>query len=111
MAVKRGTTPIYTLNVKGKSFRKCKAFVTFEQNGSVITKKGDDIDIENKVDENGEPLTVISVSLSQSDTLAFDAGVVRVQVNWIDHLGNRGETDIESIQFEPTLLEEVICYE
>lgn len=111
MAVKRGETPIYTLNVKGKSFGKCKVFVTFEQNGSVITKMGDDIDVENKADENGDPLTVISVPLTQSDTLAFDTGGARVQVNWIDHLGNRGATDIETVQFEPTLLDEVIRYE
>ena len=106
MAVKRGTTPIYTLNVGGKSLKKCKVFVTFEQDGKALTKTGDDIDVENKVDESGEPLSVISVSLTQSDTL-----VARVQVNWIDQLGNRGETDIETINFEPTLLDEVIRYE
>lgn len=69
MAVKRGTTPIYTLNVGGKSLKRCKVFVTFEQDGKAITKTGDDIDVENKVDESGEPLSVISVSLTQSDTL------------------------------------------
>lgn len=111
MAVKRGTTPIYTLNIGGKSLKKCRVFVTFEQDGKAITKTGDDIDVENKVDESGEPLSVISVSLTQSDTLGFDTGVARVQVNWIDQLGNRGETDIETINFEPTLLDEVIRYE
>ena len=111
MAIKRGSTPIYTFEVEGKSFKRCKVFVTFEQNGTLVTKTNDDIEITNLTDENGNERSTINVPLTQEDTLGFDTGSVQVQVRWIDHLKQAGATDMQTINLESVLLEEVIRYE
>lgn len=106
MAVKRGTTPIFTLTVNGESLKKCKVFVTFEQNGIILTKTGDSLDIEQT--ENGSK---VSVYLDQAETLGFSVGEVNVQIRWIDFMNNAKATDIQTLNIEPILLEEVISYE
>lgn len=104
--MRRGTTPTFTINVTGATFTGCKVFVTIRQDGYVITKTGDDIDIS-VVDESN---CKIVVGLTQEETLAFKAAKAAIQLRWIDSAGTAGASSIKEFCVNPILLDGEITY-
>lgn len=110
---RQGTTPIIALNV-AQDFDNCNVYVTIDQSGTQVTKasrESSDIEITKHYDEDGNfDYSRVAVYLQQKDTLGFDVGKVRVQIRWVDFLGNAFATDIQSFKIDESLLEAEIAY-
>lgn len=124
---RQGTTPIVTLTIPverdeddniiaSSVLDGCNVYVTIDQNGEQITKASrtsPDIEITKNYDEE-DPTRHISTSvamyLSQGETLGFEVGAARVQLRWVNFIGEAYASDIATIKIEESLLEEVIEY-
>lgn len=69
----KGITPTFVLTLD-TDLTDCDVYVTFKQGCYSLTKSGDDITVETNV---------VSVFLSQQETLSFKRGNLYVQVNWL----------------------------
>lgn len=111
--MRQGTTPIVTLDV-AQDFDNCNVYVTIDQDGTQVTKASrasSDIEISKHYDDNGDfDYSKVAVYLQQNETLGFEVGKARVQIRWIDILGNAFATDIKSFKIDESLLAEVINY-
>lgn len=111
--MRQGTTPIVTLDVAA-DFDGCNVYVTIDQDGTQVTKASrtsPDIEITKHYDNNGDfDYSKVAVYLQQSETLGFEVGKARVQIRWVDFLGNASATDIQSFKIDESLLAEVINY-
>ena len=111
--MRQGTTPIVTLDVE-QEFDGCNVFVTIDQNGTQVTKASrtsNDIEITKHYDKNGDfDYSQVAVYLRQPETLGFEVGKARVQIRWVDFIGNAYATDIKSFDIGESLLTEVIDY-
>ena len=102
MGVPRGTTPTLVLTFSDETLDLTQAsnvYVTIEAAGQILTKPGSALAVEERQ---------ISVFLSQSETLAFSPGRVKIQVNWIYADGKRGASEIAYYDFSPQLLGRVL---
>lgn len=110
---RQGTTPIVTLEVP-QDFDNCNVFVTIDQNGTQVTKASrasEDIEITKHYDESGNfDYSNVAMYLTQAETLGFDIGKARVQIRWVDFLGNAEATEIGTFSIEESLYQEVIAY-
>lgn len=110
---RQGTTPIVTLEVP-QEFDNCNVFVTIDQNGTQVTKASrtsEDIEITKHYDESGNfDYSNVAMYLTQAETLGFDIGKARVQIRWVDFLGNAEATEIGTFSIEESLYQEVIAY-
>ena len=110
---RQGTTPIVTLEVP-QEFDNCNVFVTIDQNGTQVTKASrtsEDIEITKHYDESGNfDYSNVAMYLTQAETLVFDIGKARVQIRWVDFLGNAEATEIGTFSIEESLYQEVIAY-
>ena len=110
---RQGTTPIVTLEVP-QEFDNCNVFVTIDQDGTQVTKssrESDDIEITKHYDESGNfDYSNVAMYLTQAETLGFDIGKARVQIRWVDFLGNAEATEIGTFSIEESLYQEVIAY-
>ena len=109
--MRRGTTPTVTMTVKNTDGSPCDLtdadlYITFKEksvNGVEITKRETDADVE--IDGNA---SVVSVYLTQEETLSFTTGrTVRAQIR-SKKAGIAEATDIDSFQAEEILYEGVI---
>lgn len=99
--IRQGITPTFTFILPSTVdlTQAENVYATFRQMNRELTKTGRDITVrEYEVD----------VFLTQAETLAFERGSVRAQINWTYSDGNRGETDIASIEWAETLLRKVL---
>lgn len=97
----RYTTPTYSLRVVGCDLTDMTVYVTFEQRGVSLT-------IDNPTIELVEGDTLVTCSMTQEQSAEFSSGVMEVQINWIDALGNRCATVAKQIPVVAQLLREVI---
>lgn len=111
--MRQGTTPIVTLNV-AEDFDNCNVYVTIDQNGFQITKasrESPDIEITKHYADDGTfDYSKVAMYLTQAETLGLDIGKARVQIRWVDFIGNAFATDIKSFDISESLLTEVIEY-
>ena len=114
MAMKRGTTPTITITVEGMTFQGMKLYVTIEDNaGTQITKNSNGGEVTKTVtyDDQGNPTgCIVTVFLTQEETLGFDVGTAQAQLTWIDAYGIADKSDIFNLKFDRTLLEEAVHY-
>lgn len=103
--MRRGTTPTININVTGETFAGATLYVTIEQGALEITKTNDDLTVT--VDGNN---SVVSVFLTQEETLQFVQGNARIQIRWITSDGTAKASPIKNIIINPILLEGVITY-
>ncbi len=102
--MRRGTTPTLELAIKNKDLSAYRCIVTMEQ-GEIELEK----DIEPVYQD---PDTILSVDLSQEETLAFGAnGYMQVQVRGINSEGAAIATNIKKVYIADILKEGVIEYE
>lgn len=102
MSIPRGTTPTYTCKFSDESVDLTIAtnvYVTFEQGKNNITKSGEDIVVSEKQ---------VEIYMTQKDTLLFDDGSVKVQVNWTTAEGHRRSSDIKEVELSEQLLRRVV---
>ena len=100
--MKRGTTPTFALSLEGIDYDMLDTvYVTFKQDNHVITKTGDDVELD---EEN----QIINVALTQSETLSFRQGYVFVQLRAVTKGGNAVATDIVRINADGILKEGAI---
>lgn len=124
---RQGTTPIVTLTVDVERdengaivpysvFDNCNVFVTLDQDGTQVTKASrtsEDIEIKKNYDKDDPTKhisTSISMYLSQKETLGFDIGKARVQLRWVNFLGEAYASDIATYDIDESLYQEVIEY-
>lgn len=80
--MRRGTTPTLVLNIDYQREDIAEAWVTIAQNGRAVinkTLRSDGVEIEDVTDESGTH-AALTVTLTQSDTLALAAGAAELQV-------------------------------
>ena len=111
--MRQGTTPIVTLDV-AQDFDGCNVYVTIDQDGTQVTKASrtsSDIEISKHYDDDGNfDYSKVAVYLQQAETLGFEVGKARVQIRWVDFIGNAFATDIQSFKIDESLLDDVIDY-
>lgn len=111
--MRQGTTPIETITV-AQEFDNCNVYVTIDQDGTQITKASrtsDDIEITKNYDSEGNfESSSVAVYLTQAETLRLEVGAARVQIRWVDFIGEAYATEIGTISIEESLLQEVIEY-
>ena len=103
--MRRGTTPNINIYVNGTDFEGATLYVTIEQKNHEITKTGDDV-IVSTDSENYD--AVVSVFLTQEETLCFQQGTARIQIRWIYPNGTAMASPIKNINVNPILLEGII---
>lgn len=100
----RGTTPDYVLMVNADLTGKT-VYVTIAQNpGCKLTLTGDSIEV---IPGNE---SIINITLTQEQTLAFVTGSAEVQVKFIAEDGTTRGTDIQNITIDRALLDRVVEY-
>lgn len=101
----RGTTPTFILTLEDADLTNTNVYVTFKQDkgdcpkGFVMTKSGDDLSIEDNV---------ISVFLTQEETLRFQRGNLYIQVNFTFDNGKRACSEIAMVKVDNNLLNGVL---
>lgn len=99
--MRRGTTPTLKIKVNGIDIGQfANMYVTFSQGDIEVTKTNEDIDIE--------PDNILSIWLSQEDTLAFSRGHVDLQLRATTNSGVAVASGIKMLFMEPILKEGVI---
>lgn len=99
MGVPRGTTPTITLTLDDETIDLTLAsavYVTFSKKGLTVTKTGEDLTVAAQT---------VEVALSQTETLEFERGPVKVQLNWKFIDGSRQASTVEKIDLTEQLLE------
>ena len=102
MSFTRGTTPVYRIIFEDVSMADIKdVYVTFEQakNNVEITKHGEELTRSD---------TGVSLTLSQSETLKFQKGTIKIQIRAIDYNDMATATSITEDTVNDVLYEKVI---
>ena len=105
----RGTTPTLTLKLRDGSnvdlTQAQNVYVTIAQGLNVITKTGDDVDVQN------DGLTVLTY-LTQEESLSLAERNAEVQLNWtyvdLDGVTMRAASKVKKIVIDRQILREVI---
>lgn len=88
--MRRGTTPVVKATIKGIEVSELQSlYLTFDQGDVQITKEKDDITID-------EETNTIKCQLSQSDTLEFGDGNVKIQLRAVTKDGIAVASSIKS---------------
>lgn len=104
-----GTTPTYYLTVIGEDITNMTVYVTmFGRPSAVkITWTNGDEGLEIESCEDG---TLITLTLTQEQTLQLGVGDADVQVKWIDIDGVACATEVGRVHVHRSLLREVITH-
>ena len=79
----QGTTPALVLRVKDKDLTEATVFASIKDGSHIITKTGEDLIIAKDSDD-----TLVTVTLTQGETMKMDKGDAEVQVRYITADGN-----------------------
>lgn len=103
----QGTTPALSMAIKGADVSGMKAFVSFKRGQDILTKSGSDVTME--YDSTNEK-TILTVKLTQEETLAMRQGDAIVQCRFIDSNDEAYATDKAVLNVEDVIYKEVISY-
>lgn len=97
----QATTPTFVLTLPQTVdlSQAANVYFTVTQGANILTKTGADLTI----DEN-----VVSVFLSQEETLAFSVGSIELQLNWTYQNGERACTNVKTVSVDKNLLKKVV---
>lgn len=95
----QATTPTFLLTLPIDLTDITKMVFTITQGETKINKEGNDLGISGQV---------VSVYLTQEETMCFKKGTARLQLNWLYPNGERGCSNIVTIEVTPNLLLEVL---
>lgn len=102
----RGTTPTYIIKISGDNLKDATPYVTISQGQTEITKSG-----EGLITDRDDTSCVLTVALTQEETLKLAKGRADLQVRWVNTEGTAGATDVKCVKVKPVLLEGVISHE
>ena len=74
-------------------------YFTATQSRIILTKTGEDLTIDRNV---------VSVYLTQAETLMFSVGKIELQLNWTYPNGERACTNVVSVDVDKNLLKKVV---
>ena len=98
--MRQGTTPTIQITINDIDLNEMQnIYVVFEQNGYILKKESSDLDIEGNI---------ISVSLSQEETLNFKEGTCNIQLRMITKVGVAIASPIKTTKVYRVLNKEVI---
>lgn len=98
--MRQGTTPTIQITINDIDLNEMQnIYVVFEQNGYILKKESSDLDIEGNV---------ISVLLSQKETLSFKEGTCNIQLRMITKGGVAIASPIKTTKVYRVLNKEVI---
>lgn len=98
--MRQGTTPTIQITINDIDLNEMQnIYVVFEQNGYILKKESSDLDIEGNV---------ISVLLSQEETLNFKEGTCNIQLRMITKGGVAIASPIKTTKVYRVLNKEVI---
>ena len=98
--MRQGTTPTIQITINDIDLNKMQnIYVIFEQNGYILKKESSDLDIEGNI---------ISVLLSQEETLNFKEGTCNIQLRMITKGGVAIASPIKTSKVYRVLNKEVI---
>lgn len=98
--MRQGTTPTIQITINDIDLNEMQnIFVVFEQNGYILKKESSDLDIEGNV---------ISVLLSQEETLNFKEGTCNIQLRMITKGGVAIASPIKTTKVYRVLNKEAI---
>lgn len=98
--MRQGTTPTIQITINDINLNEMQnIYVVFEQNGYILKKESSDLDIEGNV---------ISVLLSQEETLNFKEGTCNIQLRMITKGGVAIASPIKTTKVYRVLNKEVI---
>lgn len=98
--MRQGTTPTIQITINDIDLNEIQnIYVVFEQNGYILKKESSDLDIEGNV---------ISVLLSQEETLNFKEGTCNIQLRMITKGGVAIASPIKTTKVYRVLNKEVI---
>lgn len=95
----QATTPTFLLTLPIDLSDLSSMVFTITQGETKINKRDSELQI------NGQ---VVSVYLTQEETMCFKKGSAKIQLNWLYQDGSRGCSDIATIDVTPNLLLEVL---
>ena len=95
-----------TLSIQGYDISQCTVVATLQGKNRQITKTNNDMILE-----GGEDGTLITLKMTQLDSLALGAGAVTVQLNWIDSTGLRRATRKATFSMEENLYKRVMKFD
>ena len=106
MSVPQYTTPTFNLTFTDDNLDLTAAsnvYVTFKSGKYVLTKTGDDLDVDEKE---------ISVKLTQDETGKLNTGSlssdVKIQANWVMPSGDRAASEVVLYEMSEQLLQKVV---
>lgn len=98
--MRQGTTPILQITVNNIDLADMEhIYVVFEQNGNLLKKSMTDLKVENNV---------ISVLLTQEETLSFKNGNCNIQLRMVTYDGIAMASPIKTVNVYSVLNKEVI---
>ena len=98
--MRQGTTPTLLITVNNIDLADMeRIYVVFEQNGNLLKKSMTDLKVENNV---------ISVFLTQEETLSFKSGNCNIQLRMITYDGIAMASPIKTVNVYSVLNKEVI---
>lgn len=98
--MRQGTTPTIQITINDIDLNEMQnIYVVFEQNGYILKKESSDLNIEGNI---------ISVSLSQEETLNFKEGTCNIQLRMITKGGVAIASPIKTTKVYRVLNKEVI---
>lgn len=101
----RGTTPTYTLFVKGYDLTGTTVFVTIKNTMRKLVLSGERLSVT-----GGEEESIVAFGLTQEETLSLMEGTAQIQVRFIDSAGVAYATEIGRVTVGKVLQEGVIEY-
>lgn len=102
----QGTTPALVLRVKDKDLTGATVFASIKDNTQIVTKTGDDLLIVKDDDD-----TLVTVTLTQAETLKLDEGDAEIQVRYITSDGIAFATKKARLTVNDVIYKSVIEYE
>ena len=100
----QGTTPYLQVAIDGCDLSTAAViYVTIEQGVHKLNLTGERVSV---VSEEGN--SVVTVHLTQEETLSFKKGFAEIQIRWRDQEGDAFETEVMSVNFLKALYKGVI---
>lgn len=97
--MRRGSTPTNTFDVD-VDLQSATVFVSYEQDGVIVLEKtGEDLTVTDKV---------ITLTMTQEETLMFHPGKVLIQIRYVFPNGSADASEIISTSFERIIKDGVI---
>lgn len=113
-SIKPGTTPLLTAVVDGEAIQNATLYVTIDMGDKQLVKSNlygnDTVYAEAVYDGLTQTGTLVTVQLSQADTLFLRPGNAEIEIGWVFEDGTADKSDIGRIAISKSLYKGVMQY-